>query len=140
MQALFSPPSTNPHVFWHSPSYLACFLSPWSENSLILALAIVCGQPNSELDYRTLMFAHPRPYKSYTGTIFIYASRSTPSDVLNVIFKSRFTWFRGQFSLGSQNLQQKNARAIFSLFGRQRESFLMVVPQEARSWIFSPLR
>ena len=69
------------------------------------------GQPNNEPDSQTLSLMHPRPHKSYTGVVYLYASRSAPIDVLNLIFKARFTQFRGWPSLGSQNSQQKNTRA-----------------------------
>ena len=131
-----------------SPPYLACFfLSPWSKESLILAFTIVRGRLDSEPECQTLSFAHLSPYKSYTGAVYNCVSHLAPSDVLNLILKAWFTQFRGRFNLGSQNLQQKNAGAypqsfssFFSLFGGQRESFLMILPQEACPWIFQPIR
>ena len=108
---LFSPPSTNPHAFWNSPSYLTRFLSPWSEDSLVLVPAVVRGRPNNEPNYRTFSLAYLRLYKSYTGVVYICASRSAPSNVLNLIFNARLARFKGRFNPCNQNLQQKNARA-----------------------------
>ena len=92
----FQPPKHKPtHILTPPPPYLACFLSPWSKDSLILAFAVVRGRPNSEPNSQTLSFAHPRLHKSYTRAIYLYASHSTPPNVLNLIFKARFTQFRG---------------------------------------------
>ena len=98
-------------------------------------LVVVRGQPNSELDYRKLSLTHLRTHKSDTGAVYICVSCSAPLDALNLIFKARFAQFKGRFSLGSQNLQQKNARArswlsrsLLGLFGGWRESFIMRVP------------
>ena len=103
-------------------------------------------RPNDELDCRKLSLVHLRPHKSYIGAVYICASCSAPSDVLNLIFKARFTRFKGRFSPGSQNLQQKNARAqsqpsssLIGLLGGWRESFIIRVPQESHSWISGPL-
>ena len=146
MSGLFSPLSINLHTFWHLPPYLACFWSPWSEDSLILTLFVVRSRPSNKLDCQTPLLANSRPDKSYTREVSIYASRSALPDVLNLIFKARFTRFRVQFNHVSQNLQQKNARdrsrpcdSFCSLFGRQRELFLMMLLQEACLWIFSLL-
>ena len=52
-------------------------------------------RPNGELNCWKLSLAHLRPYKSYTWIVYICESHSTPLDVLNLIFKARFTRFRG---------------------------------------------
>ena len=45
-------------------------------------------QPNNDPNYRKLAFAHSRLHKSYIGAIYIYVSRLTPSEILNLIFKT----------------------------------------------------
>ena len=84
-------------LFWHSPSYLACFWPLWNEDSLVLVLTVIRDWPNNDPDYLKFAFAHLRPHKSYTGAVYICASRSAPSDMLNLIFKAQFARFRGWF-------------------------------------------
>ena len=50
----FQPPKHKPTHILTPPPYLACFWSPWSEDSLILAFAVVRGRPNSEPNSQTL--------------------------------------------------------------------------------------
>ena len=101
MQGLVSPPGINPHAFWHCPSYLTCFRSSWSEDSLILMPVVMRDRTKSEPNYRKLSLAHPRLHKSYTGAVYICVSRLAPSDILNLIFKAWFARSRGQFSPNS---------------------------------------
>ena len=147
MPGLFSPPSINLCGCWPLLLCLGHVWLPLSKDSFVLALAVVRGWSNSEPDCQTLSLVHPRPHKSYIGVVYLCVSRSTLLYILNLIFKVRFTQFKGRFNLGGQNLPQKNAGArsqpfgnFFSLFGVRRESFPMMLPQETCPQIFSLLR
>ena len=96
---LFSPPGINPDTCWHFPLYLTCFEPLWSKDSLVLVLIVMRDRSNNDSDYRKLAFVQSRPHKSYTRTVYICASRSSPSNVLNLIFKARLAPFRDRFSL-----------------------------------------
>lgn len=84
---------------------------------------VIRDRPNSEPNYRKLSLTHPRPEKSYIGAIYICVSRSTPPDILNLIFNAR--------------TRSQPSSSLLGLLGGQRESFIMRVPQEAHSWISS---
>ena len=86
MPGFFSPPSINPHVFRALSFCLGHFLLHWSKDSLVLAHVVVRGWPGSEPDCQELLLVHLRPQKSYTGAIYLYATRLAPPGILNLIF------------------------------------------------------
>ena len=107
---LFSPLGINLNTCWHFPPYLTCFEPLWSKDSLILVLTVMRDRSNNDSNYRKLAFEQPRPHKSYTRVVYICVSRSSPLNVLNLIFKAQLARFKGWFSPDKQSLQQKNAR------------------------------
>ena len=107
----FYPPKHKPRHVLNFPPYLICFKPLWCKDSLILVLSVMRNRPNNDPNYRKLTFMEPRPHKSYTRVVYICASHSTPSNIFNLIFKARLTWFKGWFNSNNQSLQRKNARA-----------------------------
>ena len=123
--------------------YSACFWSPWSKDSLLLALAIVHSQPTvNRISIRSpshiwdctnptlgqFIFVRLVQHLQMSWTSFSKPSSGVDSAPIVKIYNKEM--LKPNLSL---------CDSFFSLFGGQRESFLMVLPQEACPWIFSPL-